>query len=519
MKKKYLYLSLVFFLAFIVQSCNNSDIEVDFQYSPLEPRIGEAISFTNLSTGGDDFDWDFGNNSISLLKNPTKTYLVPGEYAITLKVDSNKKLIRTKHITVYDSIPYITYDGGDIRYFEKVTFRALVYNPYSRTKTYKWYFSQNAVGDSLSLEGDYMVSEAVNPVVYYTKKNIEESVLLQVTVGDSVYTADRIKTRTFTVKDVPAMSLVMARKDKKLLRQRIFEYGTEPAEEIDVLSGANPFNLVTYGNELYLFDAGSNIAENSNWESDNTGNGSIRVVNLDTYETRTVINNQGVSSYFGFYNGFVDNQYVYWTDRNDYVYRLEKSTRDKVFEWKGSAQQPTLPYYLIDANSLGITPGWYNGGLSIYSNVYFWGKGGSGRGIYRFDASNIAQPGVSSFQPILTDYAIRTFAIDGINGQIYFSSTAPADKVGLWVANLDGTNARLVDDVEMDDPLQYITGIVVDNNAGFVFWAYRAPGDGDASGVKRMRLVPKYGSPDRDGIQYFSKEKGVYGIALNRVKK
>ena len=49
-------------------------IEVDFTYSPTTPCAGQPITFTNLSTAGEEWLWDFGDNTTSLAKNPKHIY-------------------------------------------------------------------------------------------------------------------------------------------------------------------------------------------------------------------------------------------------------------------------------------------------------------------------------------------------------------------------------------------------------------------------------------------------------------
>ena len=62
-------------------------IDVDFSYSPDQPKAGEKVTFTNLSTGGEEWAWTFGDGGTSTLKSPTYTYKNPGTYTVTLKVD------------------------------------------------------------------------------------------------------------------------------------------------------------------------------------------------------------------------------------------------------------------------------------------------------------------------------------------------------------------------------------------------------------------------------------------------
>ncbi|MBN1314653.1 MAG: PKD domain-containing protein [Anaerolineales bacterium] len=53
--------------------------------SPDSVFVGQAITFTNLTTGGIKFEWDFGDGEQTTLPgNPTHTYNQPGNYTVTL---------------------------------------------------------------------------------------------------------------------------------------------------------------------------------------------------------------------------------------------------------------------------------------------------------------------------------------------------------------------------------------------------------------------------------------------------
>lgn len=58
---------------------------VDFTASKTDPEIGEAITFTGTtSPAATEYAWDFGDGTFAYTQNPTKTYVVPGDYTVTL---------------------------------------------------------------------------------------------------------------------------------------------------------------------------------------------------------------------------------------------------------------------------------------------------------------------------------------------------------------------------------------------------------------------------------------------------
>lgn len=65
-----------------------------------------TVSFTNSSTGGSNYAWNFGNGNTSTLQNPpSETYLTPGQYNVNLIVTSNNGCTGndTEQVEVYDT--------------------------------------------------------------------------------------------------------------------------------------------------------------------------------------------------------------------------------------------------------------------------------------------------------------------------------------------------------------------------------------------------------------------------------
>ncbi|HLF45271.1 MAG TPA: PKD domain-containing protein [Chitinophagaceae bacterium] len=85
---------------------------VNFTVSSTTPCVFTSVQFTNLSSpSGDEWVWDFGDNSNSTDQNPLHQYTVPGTYAVTLTVKNNgceNKLIKLNYITVLPPLSKIT---------------------------------------------------------------------------------------------------------------------------------------------------------------------------------------------------------------------------------------------------------------------------------------------------------------------------------------------------------------------------------------------------------------------------
>jgi len=540
MKSKLFSAFISFLIVVVLYSCSDH-IVPGFTYYPEIPVCGQKVTFTNTTTGDADWEaeywnWNFGDGYKSVAENPTHKFKEAGEYTVTLMVDSSKHSTCSELITVYDSIPTI-YAEDTVEYYQKVNIKPLIYNPYSEDITYDWTYSENAFSDSIVkkdtiVDGKAIVvgkSTSTKMTVYFSKHDVNEVIKLRVTVGDSVYNVQD----TFYVHDYKAKSLLMTQKNGNILRQRIYDLGTESATLTNLSSGENGLCFTSYGNYAYLFNVGSSLSPSAT----GSGDGSIKAIDLTTDQMTTVVSNTSSSAAYSFYTGSVDKNYIYWTDYQNYVYRIPSDTRNLSFEWDGDAQTQKS-YYFVRPNRLGyfgngLSNNQLNGGFATFDNAYFWAKGGTGKGIYCFGSSDILTSDVSgtgtfpSLGAILTSYSIRAFTIDQINQKIYFSVTAPSDKVGFWVSNIDGTNVQLIDDAPMDDPMLYISGIVVDNASNRVYWAYRSPSGLSESyytehpthrtGVKMAQLATTYKSAG--AIEYFALGVEVYGLALDEVKK
>ena len=69
---------IILFAASMLMLIGCKKVTVDFTYSPAEPKAGETVSFTNLSSAGETWAWTFGDNTTSLSKNPSKIYKKAG---------------------------------------------------------------------------------------------------------------------------------------------------------------------------------------------------------------------------------------------------------------------------------------------------------------------------------------------------------------------------------------------------------------------------------------------------------
>lgn len=203
---KRIYVLIV--LAMIVVGCKK--VSVDFTYAPEEPRAGESVLFSNSSSGGEKWNWDFGDNSTSSSKSPRHTFKKAGTYLVTLRVDSARNQMCSKSITVYDTVPTFVCSSDTIKHYQNVTFTANIYNPYSYGLSYTWTLPSGCV-----LQSGRLTDKSIT--VYFKEYGTEQRVGLRITQGDKAYNIER----GWYVYESLAPALLMMRSDSTIVRQRL----------------------------------------------------------------------------------------------------------------------------------------------------------------------------------------------------------------------------------------------------------------------------------------------------------
>lgn len=299
-----------------------SDKRADFTYLPETPRAGETVRFTNTSTTGEEWLWNFGDNTTSTLKTPSKVYRQPGTYLVTLKVDNKASLVRSKQITVYDTIPNFTCSIADsvgIHIYEDVTFKPLIYNPYSYTLNGEWGIEPNTY---TLLSDTAMLTR--NPLSVYFEKAGEYTISMHVLLDET----DTIISRTINVLDSPKEGVLLRTGSGTDYRQRIFgtRHGlpleTELAACKTLLDQATDSMAIFDNDTFYIADAP--VIDGITWEgliivnrrlylrSEENG---LYVVNLDA-SYPVCITEQPV---YAIMADVSDNR-IYWAERDSVMY-------------------------------------------------------------------------------------------------------------------------------------------------------------------------------------------------------
>ncbi|MBE3140317.1 MAG: PKD domain-containing protein [Thermoplasmata archaeon] len=93
---------LVFLVACAVDKNPDPALSASFTYIPTAPAAGQAVQFTDTSSGGPtSWQWDFGDGPNSISQNPSHTYALVRSYDVTLTVarnSSSNNTIRTINV-------------------------------------------------------------------------------------------------------------------------------------------------------------------------------------------------------------------------------------------------------------------------------------------------------------------------------------------------------------------------------------------------------------------------------------
>lgn len=208
--------------------------EVAFTFSPEAPRAGESVSFSNQSSFGEDWEWQFGDGSVSTVKSPSHTYKKPGTYTVSLMVDKKKHHMASQQITVYDTVPTFVCEDSVFYIYQDYTFVANLYNPYNYKVEYLWY---EPIDPTVYHEPYIKIIDNINTnssvQLYFTRALIETPIRLNLRLivnGDTT-----LIEKSFYVNDLPTNSVLM-RTDAYDFRQRIFGERAEQPKIDDTAS-------------------------------------------------------------------------------------------------------------------------------------------------------------------------------------------------------------------------------------------------------------------------------------------
>ena len=239
--------------------CGCRQVTVDYTYSPESPMAGETVSFTNLSTGGEDYEWNFGDNQTSEDKSPSHVFRQTGTYLVTLKEKKSGKTCN-KTVRVVSAIPSFTASCDSICMYDEVELKADIWNPYDHETTCKW-----TLDESVLLLKNTLTDNQIT--VCFTEESEAVRVRLDVTMDGKTHVTDSL----LRVFNKPAPALLLKDESGEFF-QRLYGARTERLRTLDYERGRQLLGSATaltettdtlerkvwFGNDKGLFVANTN---------------------------------------------------------------------------------------------------------------------------------------------------------------------------------------------------------------------------------------------------------------------
>ncbi|MCD4749780.1 MAG: PKD domain-containing protein [Thermoanaerobaculales bacterium] len=148
---------------FDVSDCMTAAPVADFTWSPTQPRSGEVVQFTDVSSGlPTSWSWDFDDGATSIAQHPTHVWAEAGTFSVALTVSNPQGSDDVSHsVTVKPAavVPPISNPGAHV-YVVPATAKApgaagtswvsdlVVHNPGATTATVNLYFMEAELDNS-----------------------------------------------------------------------------------------------------------------------------------------------------------------------------------------------------------------------------------------------------------------------------------------------------------------------------------------------------------------------------------
>lgn len=539
--------------------------DVDFTYNvdgdqyTLDYYVVSTIQFNNTSFKQGNVTWDFGDGTTSDEINPKHKYESAGVYRVKLTIDGVG--YREYPILIYDIVPVLSVDEQSTEVIQfnntTLTFNLELPNPENLKVRYEWSFPEGTTDANGKTVTSFTGYSDENGQVTYPEpvkfSNIGSQRIEISTWFDTDGENRQLEDTYLNVQvgaDQPAATLYYAQlggniKAIKLLDTSSLPKGTKIYPyDLGVSAGNMMTNLVyadvastdadgnaTTQGYIYMLDCGKQYYY-VNDEDGVLGDGQIQAMRTDGTGVNTVITNVGGAAFNDPFQGCVHNGYLYYTDRNTGVSRVELTARGEVqgkdsdnlrdnYVWKNN----TIPYY-----GRGISYGAISTALERDSNgVWWWAKNYNGNSIVRFKDSDIyssqteAEKADLPYPVIMSGIKLRAFALDETRNAMYvwrLGSSAGFCAYDIPGATEKGNESKPNTYLSMDaDPINttadegvFTTQFAVDKETGYVYFCFR-PTSTDSSKVPAGIV---YYDPSTKKIVHYSESSDLgLGICIN----
>lgn len=541
--KQIKYIVSFFIASFLLLGCvpNNPLIEdflgdqIAFSYKvvgdyEIDYLVGSTISFANTSELTGEAIWNFGDGTPEVKDpNPTHIFQVAGTYNVTLTIQGQGKT--TKTIMISDIFPTIILDpipGGGICEVNKVPvhFTVTLPNPQNLPVESTWIFPVGTVNEN---GVEILTSNDQDPGKLKFKNVGSQRIVLKTKLGGRpleegmfnvpVGYSSPAKTIYYAVKGGNIMAL-------KLVSNMPADVGNFPFD-LGIKSGQHPFNILFQDSSLYVLDAGKQFTFINDVDGV-MGDGKISVVAYDGSKSETLLSNNNKAAFDDPFYGYVDDQYLYFSDRNTGVRRVLRSERNLVLDatnpkYAFVVQNQTLNYY-----NVGYQYGAMNACMTkLKDGTWWWSKTFNGNGIFRFKDSDIlpkpttggGTPG-DPYEVMASGFFIKSFVVDEARSMVYYvirekgfykasiedfkkiNATNLGTKITDLISDSEGSAGEYVDVCQM----------ALDPDDGSVYFGYRRdPSSTIISGLKRY-------DPATNKLISLVDNVEIYGVAINHRK-
>ncbi|MFQ5838746.1 MAG: PKD domain-containing protein [Thermoplasmata archaeon] len=171
----------------------DSDPFADFSWSPMMPKVGESVAFTDESDSYDgivSWSWDFGDGGTSTDSNPVHVYEAEGTYVVSLSVseadgDIDSRSYTIEVVSVVPPVASFTFDPPEPIIGETVTFDASdSYDPDGTIVSFVWDFGDGTTGSGSTTTHSYDVAATYTVTLTVTDDDgLADSVSHDVTVN------------------------------------------------------------------------------------------------------------------------------------------------------------------------------------------------------------------------------------------------------------------------------------------------------------------------------------------------
>lgn len=508
------------------------DYLTNFDFPTTKVFAPGKVGITNRTKNADKFQWDFSGakritaqgdtiayESSDKMVPDSAFYELPGEYTVKLTTwkDGEQKEV-SKKIKVEKQLPSIIVPEN-IGVFLEVTFAAKVFQYPGKPITYDWDFG--------------VAGKSTEPTPKVTFKT-EGPQLVKLTVNDG----QEVLTTEILVNVQGELAKTIYFTDaftRRVYKYKLTQQSPSQVEWIGVSTGFNAFGLSVKGNKLYLSETGLGTRFSSGDAA--KADGVLKSYNLDG--TGESLITKPVASTLDYrddpwMNTVDKNGNIWWTCRNWGVRVLN-----------ASASEATYPAIKFNINATiageGVSTYFASDIKEVGNEIWVSYAGTTGKGIYKYSYDGTY---IGKFTTAIQSHAIRTFAVDLVNGRIYFA-TNRADSgrpEGVYRANLDGSNIVAVDNGAAmaigaagysnqgaAGEYIYITNMDIDvdeTGKGYLYYGYRANTDINGtgnpptlgpsaanSGVKRYKL------DGSEAPSFLFKGYAPFGLAIDQVKR